>query len=255
MSTLKLELGFTDSLNADSMRIDDTAEKIEHETSYNLWKQDPSIEKATFTWKIRTDINAVLRTLDVSEDIIRKPHLKMIILQTPPNPFVPDYMSYRLAIQFLSLLPLKDTYTPATVTDFESAEIGQGFGTMYINIHDMFAQSGVLISETIYGSYLERKIDNIVSDAVPMCVPHFSLSMDLRPQTGSAEAAEKYERSQFNQWLEKNKEELENAGADLNKTPFAGMIPFAELQDDPWEVYQSLIENPYLCRWSIIKED
>ena len=76
---------------------------------------------------------------------------------------------------------------------------------MYINIHNMFAESGTLISETVYGSYLEREINKIVPDAVPICVPHFDLSMDLRPQMGSAESAEKYERSQFNEWIEKNK--------------------------------------------------
>lgn len=252
MPTLKLTLGFTDKLHPEVMRVDDTAEKREHEHAYNLWKQDPSIERATFTWTIRTDIDAVLRTLDVSEDIIRKPHLKMIILQMPPNNYVPDYISYRMAVQFLSLIPMKNSFTPATLADFEKAEISQGFGTMYINIHSMFAEAGTLISKTVYGSYLEREINKIVPDAVPICVPHFDLSMDLRPQMGSAE---KYERSQFNEWIEKNKEELAHAGANLNEKPFAGRIPFAELDSDPWEVYQSLVENPYLCRWSIIKED
>jgi hypothetical protein len=255
MPTLKLVLGFTDEINDSVMRIDENREEIEHQSSYNLYKQDPGLEKVSFTWTICTDNSAVLRALDATEDIIRKPHLKLIITDTPPNSYVPDYTSYRAGIQFLNLIPMKTNFATATEEDFSTATMSHEFGTMYINIHEMYQDAGYLFSETLYGSYVEREIDKISTNYEAVCTPKFELNLDLRPQFTTFENNEKIERAQYEEWIRDNKEELVAAGADFDRPQLIGMIPFAKLDSDPWETYETISKNPYICRWSIIKED
>lgn len=255
MPQLKIVVGLTDQFDEESMHQGTLREASDDHIDYNLYQLNPNIEKETITWLIETDTQAVLNAVDATEDLIRKPHLKMITVDKSESRYAPQFSNYIMNLKFLSLMPFAESYKEMTADDFANAHLVSQFGTMYFNIYETYEVNAADYEATLIGRYNTRTSNddpvtgNIETDIMPVAAPVFQVNFTLSPQYTTPEQAEKLERTKFEEWVRNNTE------LDVNSLPPVGRIPFAKLIDDPWETYNKFSKNPYVCRISIVKEE
>ena len=91
--TLIFTIGLTDEIDTDGeWVVHSEHEQPEYRKSYNLYKQNPEVEKASLSWKLNMENPLVVKLVEQWEKIIRKPHLKMINTRQKPFHFNKDYL-------------------------------------------------------------------------------------------------------------------------------------------------------------------
>lgn len=250
---LRFQIGLTDETDSEAFvyqkmdTIDNSNEKI----SYNLYKQNPEIEKEMIEWKIRTDIPVVLKTINKWEQTIRRPHLCMINIDSKKNKFIPTVKDISLNLEFIDLLPTKFENLELTDEDFEHFSSDIKFGQMCYFTHGLWEFGGTPYINTIEWAYFRDSLENLKPNGRAIGVPLFQVQMGLVEQRPGIVINSD---SMFTKWLDDKKESIEATGFDITKKDVViGRLPFAELIDDEWEVLQKMEKYPRICRTSIKK--
>lgn len=255
MTELHFAIGLTDVVDYDGFVYDRYPELPSNLTSYNIQQASTDIEKASIQWKLNTDIPATLNVIKVWETVIRRPHLNMISIHAENQPFMKDYKSYNLSIDYINLIPIN----PALISEFHSADYNAltedlEFGDLCLNEFHTYLMRGIEWEESLSKAYQDNDLTHLkTNDIAPIILPRFQANFQLRqhsfrPVAGSSAG--------FIKWAEDNREELTAKGYTPGSTTCkVGSIVLGKLIGDPWEEYQKLQAYPMVCRTSITKTE
>lgn len=255
MTELHFAIGLTDVVDYDGFVYDRYPELPSNLTSYNIQQASTDIEKASIQWKLNTDIPATLNVIKVWETVIRRPHLNMISIHAEDQPFMKDYKSYNLSIDYINLIPIN----PALISEFHSADYDAlsedlPFGDLCLNDFYNYQEQGLDWMNSLIKAYQDDDTSNLGFNTMnPIVLPRFQANFRLRqysytPDRGSS--------ARFNKWAEDNREVLTakgyTPGSDACKV---GSLVLGKLVGDPWEEYQKLQTYSRICRTSITKTE
>ena len=119
--TLILTIGLTDVKDTNNEWLAHSDSVVhEHEELYNLYKQNPDIEKASLSWKLKMDHPLVVKLIQRWEETIRRPHLKMISTRHAPFVYNKEYVNMSLNLENIALIP---TDTNISMTNKELTDL------------------------------------------------------------------------------------------------------------------------------------
>lgn len=254
MPTLKLQVGLTDDVTNDSFVYEELPDKpIDGRVGYNLQRQNTDIERATVDWTLRTDINAVLKSVDMWEETIHRPHLVWINYTSTPLQQAPQYNNISFDIEFQSLLPLDESkFYFFQEDDFKHfIPDSSNFGDLFFHSYVIYEHAGFEYEETADYALLQGDLTTLNEDAVPVAMPAVKCDFNLGRNESKLRAKRRAE-----QFKKESRQRIIDMGFNPDNYKLAyGKAPWATLNGDKWEAYEKFVQYPRICRTSIIKED
>tara|TARA_B100000497_G_scaffold104039_1_gene119486 strand:+ start:354 stop:1175 length:822 start_codon:yes stop_codon:yes gene_type:complete len=268
--TLIFTIGLTDEIDNDGEWIVHSEhERPEYCESYNLYRQNPEVEKESLSWKLNMENPLVVKLIEQWEKTIRKPHLKMINTQHKPFHLNKDYFDIDMTLEHLPLLPEEDLIS---LSNSELLDCG------FIKNQNQSWGSLVLYMDKIYNhnnintGYLRRQIQDIydskifdvdeidtINNRILEIPSNFSLNLNLiqfkKKSTLDVTFKNLYSHHQdiFNEYEDK----LIEIGYDkesYTKLLISESLLVGEPQDSPTTLYETFSKYPTVCRTSLTKE-
>lgn len=252
----KLVLGLTDEDSEyfiPNDRTVDTDEKTIAVNSYNLYKDDTSIEKATLEWEF-FDTPLVTSILDQIDELTVKPHLKIISIVDTQG-LAPTLIEKKIDLEFINLLPdFSKDYDTLSIEDFEGmVTSGHGFGCIEYNINKATEIAGI---NDINGIMYAKETNDLSSlapadDYNPAVVPAMTINFELvRPSKLTTTV-----RDDTIMWYNENKEALDKLGYTLDNPKIkAGKILLARMTTPVGDAYNTIHMYSKVCRTTIIRD-
>ena len=256
MIMAKLVLGLTDEDSEyfiPNDRTVDVDEKTIAVNSYNLYKDDTSIEKATLEWEF-FDTPLVTSILDQIDELTVKPHLKIISIVDTQG-LAPTLIEKKIDLEFINLLPdFSKDYDTLSIEDFEGmVTSGHGFGCIEYNISKATEIAGI---NDINGIMYAKETNDLSSlapadDYNPAVVPAITINFELvRPSKLTTTV-----RDDTIMWYNENKEALDKLGYTLDNPKIkAGKILLARMTTPVGDAYNTIHMYSKVCRTTIIRD-
>jgi len=269
--TLIFTIGLTDEIdNNGEWIVQSEHEQPEYRKSYNLYKQNPEVEKASLSWKLNMENPLVVKLVEQWEKIIRKPHLKMINTRHKPFHFNKDYLDMDMLLQHISLLPDEDIIS---LPNSELMDYGFGkrnstsWGALVLFMDNIYNHNN------ISNSYIHSQIDytqennelaieedfDTVNNRVLEIPSNFYLNLNLT-QNKNSTAPTTFKNLFHHQQniFEEYEDELIKLGYDkesYTKLLTSEVLLIGEPQDSPTTLYETFSKYPTVCRTSLTKEE
>ena len=252
----KLILGLTDEDSEYFIPNDrevNTDERTIESNSYNLYKDDTSIEKATLEWEF-FDTPLVSNILDQIDELLVKPHLKIISVVDRKG-LAPTLIEKTIDLEFINLLPdFSKEYDTLSIEDFEGmVTSGHGFGCIEFNISKATEIAGL---NDINGIMYARDTNDLSSlapadDYNPAVVPAMTINFELiRPSKLTTTV-----RDDTIMWYNENKDALDKLGYTLDNPKIkAGRILLARMITPAGDAYNTIHTYSKVCRTTIIRD-
>jgi hypothetical protein len=255
-------LGFTDNIT-DEWTVQETKNNLNPtQTSYNLKKMVPEVEKWSANWEIDMSKRHNQIVFHNWETIIRVPHLRMVDIFQTDVPYIDDYKTMGYQISFINLIPVKGINVELFDynTDTEVSTSSVGWGSICLDLNTMIATGNKtelpLMQEFLFNEnitdipeLLDMRLSPKFNFQFPIGFSEFGVKRVNSIDKMTTAAREKYL---------KYKKELESAGfTDIGVLNFAhnGMIEVGKLMNEPIEIIDKLKESPYICRVSLTKPE
>ena len=252
----KLVLGMTDEDSEYFISNDrnvDVDERTLSVNSYNLYKDDTSIEKATLEWEF-LDTPLISNILDQIDDLTVKPHLKIISVLDIRG-LAPTLVEKRIELEFINLLPdFSKDYDALSIEDFESmVTSGHGFGCIEFNISKAAEIAGFNDVNGLMYAKENNDFSSLVpaDDYNPAIIPSMIINFELvRPSKLTTTV-----RDETITWYNENKETLDKLGYTLDNPKIkTGKIIIARLTTPANDAYNIIKTYSNVCRTAIIRD-
>jgi hypothetical protein len=268
--SLILTIGLTDAVDNDNEWIVHAEHKMEkgHQL-YNLYKQNPEVEKASLSWKLNMNNPLIAKLIYQWEETIRKPHLKMVTTHHTNFHFNKEYLNMFLDLEHIPLLPGSDniSMTNKEIMDYDLT-LAQNvtWGSLKINVDRIYD-----FNNAEFQSF-SRQIDELhttekfvvdsyddVSNKILDIPLSFSFNLELsqmkrvKPSLSFSDLMH-HQKSIF----AKYESELSDLGYD--KELYANLltsevIVIGEPQESASILYDTFSKYPTVCRTSLTKEE
>lgn len=269
--TLIFTIGLTDETDtAGEWIVHSEHEQPEHRESYNLYRQNPEVEKASLSWKLNMENPLVVKLIEQWEKTIRKPHIKMINTQHRPFHLNKDYLDIDILLQHLLLLPEEDVIS---LSNGELLDCGfikkrsQSWGSLELCMDDIYNHNNLnnftfrrQIDELHNTKTFDVDAFDTINDRVLEIPSNFSLNLNLSQfkKKSNSEVTFKdldgHHQDTFNEY----EDELIELGYD--KESYAKLLTSESLlvgepNDSPATLYETFSKYPTVCRTSLTKEE
>ena len=255
VNTLKIGLTnvLDESFTKDTLREDALySDNVVNVNAYTLSLSKIVSPVTTIEWVLNEESSVVTKLLKTIKDMSSR-----IIIKNASTskhlPVVDDYNSFSFMFDFVNIVP-NPTVNVETMTDTDFSEIVTyaKFGDLALDETAAYAEGGndettalsyAIANETteyLAVAYPDRKI-------IPSFTARFFLNeKDYVPQT----ALSKLEID----WLKAHESELNAKGWDISSPRIKmGYNIIGSLVGDPWEQYQKIVANNYICSIDIVE--
>ena len=252
----KLVLGLTDEDSEyfiPNDKIVDTDERTIAINSYNLYKDDTSIEKATIEWEF-LDTPLVSNILDQIDELNARPHLKIISIVDTQG-LAPTLIEKKIDLEFINLLPdFSKDYDTLSIEDFEGmVTSGHGFGCIEYNIGKATEISGMNDINCVMYAKETNDLSSLApaDDYNPVVTPAMTINFELvRPSKLTTTV-----RDETIMWYNENKEALDKLGYTLDNPKIkTGKIILARMTTPVNDAYNIIQAYSKVCRTTIIRD-
>ena len=269
--TLIFTIGLTDETdNNGEWIVHSEHERPEYRESYNLYRQNPEVEKTSLSWKLNMENPLVVKLITQWEKTIRKPHLKMINTQHKPFHLNKDYLDMDMKLDHISLLPEDDV---VSLSNNELLDCGftkkrrQSWGSLELYMEDIYNYND------LNHINFQRQIDKVtnskifdvaeidtINDTILEIPSNFSLNLNLSQfkEKPTSEVTFKNLYSHHQDIFEDYEEELIELGYDkesYTKLLASESLLVGEPQDSSTTLYETFSKYPTVCRTSLSKEE
>jgi len=268
--SLIFTIGLTNVKDTDGIwTVESDSELPEYNTSYNLYKQHPDVEKASLSWKLNMEKSLVAKLIYRWEETIRKPHLKMITSRHSPLHYDKQYFNMALTLEHIPLLPSdnNETYTNQELLDLDFyPSKSNTWGALTLDLSNIFHYNGCIMN------YLRYQLDDLretgdfdivdaeTVKAQSLEIPaNLSFNLELMqqkrsPASLSFNSLDKHHRDIFEEY----KSEFSDLGYDKElyaKLINAQSLAVGEPMQTPSVLYDTFSKYPTVCRTSLTKEE
>jgi len=250
MATYKLVVGFTDVWDEQTFKSTIPKEEMEDNINYNLYKQNPEIEKKTIEWKFLTDRPAVSKFLKLWENIIRIPHLQMVRNHIVEHSLNPDYKTFNFSIHYKELIPFDDIVDVFfEMDDYQYFQNNTKFGDIYWNDQFLLKKNH---KNTLHWAIKNKNIEFLEPNS-DFQIPGFLCNFNFTEFFSSYNDYNVFINQEH--FFEENYDKLDELGYNLDhpKTKIGNYI-IAEMITSPFEAFDTLMQYSYVCRISIVEE-
>ena len=268
--TLIFTIGLTDEIDNDGEWIVHSEHKQpEHRESYNLYRQNPEVEKASLSWKLNMENPLVVKLIEQWEKTIRKPHLKMINTQHRPFHLNKDYLDIDIKLDHIMLLPEEDVLSLSNGELLDCRFVkkrSQSWGSLVLDMDDIYNHNNLnncSFQRQINDLYTNKIFDieefDSINNRVLEIPSNFSLNLNLS-QVKKKSISEVTFKNLYNHHQDifnEYEDELIELGYD--KESYTTLLTSESLlvgepQDSPTTLYENFSKYPTVCRTSLTKE-
>ena len=268
--SLIFTIGLTNVKDTDGIwTVESDSELPEYNTSYNLYKQHPDVEKASLSWKLNMHDPLIAKLIYQWEQTIRKPHLKMVSTQHKDFHFNKDYVNMFLDLEHIPLMPVDNS---VSITNKELVELdltlnnNVTWGALRINIDRIYDHNDAeydslqrQVDETHMNKKFAVKSYDVNSEKLLDIPLSFSFNLELSQMKRKVPVLTfqnlmHHQKSIF----EENEQELIKLGYDkesYTKILTSEVIQVGEPVESSSVLYETFSKYPTVCRTSLTKEE
>lgn len=268
--TLILTIGLTDEVDTNNEWVVHAEHELEKGCElYNLYKQNPEVEKASLSWKLNMHDPLISKLIYQWEETIRKPHLKMVSTHHKEFHYNKDYLNMFLDLEHIPLMPVNNS---VSITNKELVELGLTlnnnvtWGALRINIDRIYDHNDAeydslqrQVDETHTNKKFAVKSYDVNSEKLLDIPLSFSFNLELSQMQRKVPVLTfqnlmHHQKSIF----EENEQELIKLGYDkesYTKILTSEVIQVGEPIESSSVLYETFSKYPTVCRTSLTKEE